>query len=91
MKGVEQSESIYVASTFKKLTPSWSKFAEGLAQKSDQFSLDDLFSALTINDKHCFSKNQKTKFKAKTLTIEGFHKLRPNKFKKNGPKRFFWE
>jgi len=31
MKGAEQSESVYVASTIKKLPPSWSKFAEGLA------------------------------------------------------------
>jgi len=31
---------------------------------------------------------KKTDFQAKALTIEGPHKLRPNKFKKKGPKEF---
>jgi len=62
----------------KKLLPSWSKFAEGLRQKSNHFSLTDLFSALRIKDKYRSSKNQKTNFQAKALIVEGPHKLRPN-------------
>jgi len=53
------------------------------------FSLDGLFSALRIEDEHSSSKNQKTDFQAKALTVEDFHKSIPNKSKKNGPKRIF--
>jgi len=34
-------------------------------------------------------KIKKTDFQAKALIVEGSHKLRPNKLKKNDPKRFF--
>ena len=45
---------------------------------------------MRIEDKHCSSKIQKKfDFQAKALAIEGPHKHRPNKFKNNGPKRFF--
>ena len=59
MKGVEQSQYVYVASAIKKLQPSWSKFAKILKQKSNKLSIDDLFSALRIEDKHCSFKYQK--------------------------------
>ena len=82
--------SIYIASIIKKLSLSWSKFTQGLEQKFVQFSLDGLVSALGIEDKHHFPKNQTADFKVKALIIEDSHKSRPNKCEKNGPKRFFF-
>jgi len=46
---------MYVGFVIKKLSPSWSKFAENLRQKSDTFSLEELFVALRIEDSHCYS------------------------------------
>ena len=87
-KGIEQSETVYVSSLIKKLPLPWSDFARVIKQKPDSFSLNELFVALRIKDKHrSFVKRPpKSEFQAKAFVVENSHKLRPKFFKKTGPK-----
>ncbi|KAK6130973.1 hypothetical protein DH2020_035277 [Rehmannia glutinosa] len=87
-EGMILSESFQVSSLIKKLPPSWSDFARGLKHKSEIFSLEELFVALRIEDKHHSSQQSKNPvFQAIALIIANPHKPKPKIFKKTGPKK----
>lgn len=77
VKGIYQSESVYVSSLIKKLSPSWYEFGRGLRHKPEYFSLDKLFVALHIEDKvrsSSYKVVSRSDHQAKALVVEYFFK-----------------